>query len=273
MEATKTIAPEIGGIQNNALRFVLQGVKGDTVEFHPLQSAYNSADMFSFNCANDRIYSSRSLVKKMQVEMMKKVLANTYGTALPLKIDLVMKILSSLGGDDEAPQPKESTLAQASLSVISSVLPTLEKSMLDSCGKNPCSCGKNRQRLLYSLRCPAPSPRFIPSWFNCSAGPRSYCSSNRDSFHLQCRALKCWDGQELEVDEESELMPNDRDFQRCWFRGTVLELLWKQMKIQYDEKEDKDGSCRKQTCRSTSAAAFYVVEADVRSSHEACAEY
>ncbi|GMH15468.1 hypothetical protein Nepgr_017309 [Nepenthes gracilis] len=162
----------------------------------------------------------------------------------------------SLGGDDEAPQPKESTLAQASLSVISSVLPTPEKDMLNSGGRNPCSCGKNRQWLLYSLRCPAPSPRFIPSQFNCSAGPS-----------------KCWDGQELEVDEESELMPNDSDFQRSWFRGIVLELLWKQMKIQYDEKEDQDGSCREQTCRSTSAAAFYVVEADVRSSHEACAEY
>ncbi|GMH29570.1 hypothetical protein Nepgr_031413 [Nepenthes gracilis] len=88
--------------------------------------------------------------------------------------------------------------------------------------------------------------------------------------HAHC---KCWDGQVLEVDEESELMPNDNDFQRCWFRGIVLKLLWKQMKIQYDEKGDQDGSCREQTCRSTSAAAFYVVEADVRSSHEACAEY
>ncbi|GMH01799.1 hypothetical protein Nepgr_003638 [Nepenthes gracilis] len=46
--------------------------------------------------------------------------------------------LGSLGGDDEAPQPKESTLAQAFLSVISSVLPAPEKSMLDSCGQ-PCS--------------------------------------------------------------------------------------------------------------------------------------
>ncbi|GMH21549.1 hypothetical protein Nepgr_023391 [Nepenthes gracilis] len=45
------------------------------------------------------------------------------------------------------------------------------------------------------------------------------------------------------------------------------------MTIQYDGKEDQDGSYREQTCRSTSAAAFYVVEADVRSSHEACAEH
>ncbi|GMH31206.1 hypothetical protein Nepgr_033049 [Nepenthes gracilis] len=84
---------------------------------------------------------------------------------------------------------------------------------------------------------------------------------------------KCWDGQVSEVDEEIELMPNDSDFQRCWFRSTVLELLWKQIKIQYDEKEDQDGSCREQSCRSTSAATFYVVEVGMRSSHEACAEY
>ncbi|GMH21468.1 hypothetical protein Nepgr_023310 [Nepenthes gracilis] len=60
--------------------------------------------------------------------------------------------LGSLSGDDEAPQPKESTLAQAFLSVISSVHPAPEKSMLGSCGQ-PCSGGKNRQWLLYSLRC------------------------------------------------------------------------------------------------------------------------
>ncbi|GMH19194.1 hypothetical protein Nepgr_021035 [Nepenthes gracilis] len=110
-----------------------------------------------------------------------------------------------LGGDEEAPQLKESTLAQASLSLISSVLPTPAKYMLDSGGRNSCSCGKSRQWLLYSLRCPAPSPRFVPSQFN--------CSSNRDSIHLPLRALRlssfkyvlisdCWDGQELEVEEE-----------------------------------------------------------------------
>ncbi|GMH21854.1 hypothetical protein Nepgr_023697 [Nepenthes gracilis] len=102
----------------------------------------------------------------------------------------------------------------------------------------------------------------------------NYYMSNRRLFTFKYVLFsKCWDGQVLEVDEESELMPNDNDFQRCWLRGTVLELLWKQMKIQYNEKGDQDGSCREQTCRSTSAAAFYVVEADVRSSHEACAEY
>ncbi|KAK6279731.1 hypothetical protein POUND7_019998 [Theobroma cacao] len=75
MEAPKTIQHEIGGVQNDALRFGLHGVKSDLVGSHPLQSAYESA-------------------KKMQEEMRRKVLANTYGTALPLKMDLDRQILS-----------------------------------------------------------------------------------------------------------------------------------------------------------------------------------
>ncbi|EOY04263.1 Proteasome maturation factor UMP1 [Theobroma cacao] len=75
MEAPKTIQHEIGGLQNDALRFGLHGVKSDLVGSHPLQSAYESA-------------------KKTQEEMRRKVLANTYGTALPLKMDLDRQILS-----------------------------------------------------------------------------------------------------------------------------------------------------------------------------------
>lgn len=42
MEAPKTIAHEIGGVQNDALRFGLNGVKSDIVGSHPLESAYQS---------------------------------------------------------------------------------------------------------------------------------------------------------------------------------------------------------------------------------------
>ena len=42
MEASKTIQHEIGGVQNDALRFGLDGVKSDLVGSHPLQSAYES---------------------------------------------------------------------------------------------------------------------------------------------------------------------------------------------------------------------------------------
>ncbi|XP_021887982.1 cyclin-B1-2-like [Carica papaya] len=75
MEAPKTIAHEIGGIQNDALRFGLHGVKSDIVGSHPLESAYQTA-------------------RATQEEMKRKLLANTYGTAFPLKMDLDRQILS-----------------------------------------------------------------------------------------------------------------------------------------------------------------------------------
>lgn len=75
MDASKTIAHEIGGIQNDALRFGLHGVKSDILEAHPLESAYQSA-------------------KDNQADMNKKILANTYGSAFPLKMDLDRQILS-----------------------------------------------------------------------------------------------------------------------------------------------------------------------------------
>ncbi|KAJ9173088.1 hypothetical protein P3X46_016262 [Hevea brasiliensis] len=75
METPKTIAHEIGGIQNDALRFGLHGVKSDLVGAHPLESACQTA-------------------KKTQEEMRRKILANTYGSAFPLKMDLDRQILS-----------------------------------------------------------------------------------------------------------------------------------------------------------------------------------
>ncbi|XP_062106340.1 cyclin-B1-2-like [Humulus lupulus] len=75
MEAPKTIAHEIGGLQNDALRFGLNGVKSDIVGSHPLESACQSA-------------------RKTQEEIKRKILANTYGSAFPLKMDLDRQILS-----------------------------------------------------------------------------------------------------------------------------------------------------------------------------------
>ncbi|KAE8659375.1 putative cytochrome B561 [Hibiscus syriacus] len=75
MEASKTIQHEIGGVQNDALRFGLHGVKSDLVGSHPLQFAYESANI-------------------TQEGMKRKVLVNTYGTAFPLKMDLDRQILS-----------------------------------------------------------------------------------------------------------------------------------------------------------------------------------
>ncbi|BBH00122.1 acclimation of photosynthesis to environment [Prunus dulcis] len=75
MEAPKTIEHQIGGVQNDALRFGLQGVKSDLVGSHPLESAYESAKM-------------------KQEQINRKVLGYTYGSAFPLKMDLERQILS-----------------------------------------------------------------------------------------------------------------------------------------------------------------------------------
>ncbi|XP_044506941.1 cyclin-B1-2-like isoform X2 [Mangifera indica] len=75
MEAQKNTPHEIGGIQNDALRFGLHGVKSDIVGSHPLEISYQSA-------------------RKTQEDMKRKILANTYGTAFPLKMDLDRQILS-----------------------------------------------------------------------------------------------------------------------------------------------------------------------------------
>ncbi|KAL2940134.1 Cyclin-B1-2 [Bienertia sinuspersici] len=74
-EATKAIPHQIGGVQNDALRFGINGVKSDILESHPLQSATIT-------------------VEKTHDEMKRKILANTYGSAFPLKMDLDRQILS-----------------------------------------------------------------------------------------------------------------------------------------------------------------------------------
>ncbi|XP_019165011.1 PREDICTED: cyclin-B1-2-like [Ipomoea nil] len=75
MEAPKTIPHEIGGVRADALRFGLHGVKSDIVGSHPLESAYEDT-------------------KVRQEEMKRKILANTYGLALPTKMELERRILS-----------------------------------------------------------------------------------------------------------------------------------------------------------------------------------
>ncbi|KAK9271845.1 hypothetical protein L1049_002210 [Liquidambar formosana] len=75
MEAPKTIAHQIGGVQNDALRFGLQGVKSDIIGSHPLESEYQSS-------------------RRTQEEMKQRILGNMYGSAFPLKMDLDRQILS-----------------------------------------------------------------------------------------------------------------------------------------------------------------------------------
>ncbi|GMP54252.1 hypothetical protein CsSME_00019477 [Camellia sinensis var. sinensis] len=73
----KTIEHEIGGLQNDTLRFGLHSVKSEIVGSHPLQSAYQST-------------------KEVQEQMKRRILVNTYGSTFPLKMDLDQQMLSRL---------------------------------------------------------------------------------------------------------------------------------------------------------------------------------
>ncbi|KAL7135588.1 hypothetical protein ABFS83_11G107900 [Erythranthe nasuta] len=73
MDSAKTI--QIEGRVDDPLRFGIHGVKSDIIESHPLESAYLSA-------------------KLRQEDIKKKILANTYGGAFPMKMELDRQILS-----------------------------------------------------------------------------------------------------------------------------------------------------------------------------------
>ncbi|KAK3004119.1 hypothetical protein RJ639_020110, partial [Escallonia herrerae] len=88
MEAPKTIEHQIGGMKNDALRFGLHGVKSDIVGSHPLESATHHASSLS------TIPFCVPYASVRQEEMKRKMLANTYGSAFPLKMELDRKILS-----------------------------------------------------------------------------------------------------------------------------------------------------------------------------------
>ncbi|PRQ53144.1 putative proteasome maturation factor Ump1 [Rosa chinensis] len=75
MEAPKNIEHQIGGIQNDTLRYGLNSVKSNLVGSHPVESAHQST-------------------KKMQEEMERRILANTYGTAFPMRMDFERQMLS-----------------------------------------------------------------------------------------------------------------------------------------------------------------------------------
>ncbi|XP_050902212.1 cyclin-B1-2 [Lathyrus oleraceus] len=74
-EASKTIAHQIGGIQNDVLRFGLPGVKSDIVGSHPLESSLQS-------------------VRGVEEAMKRQCKVNLYGAAFPLKEELDRQILS-----------------------------------------------------------------------------------------------------------------------------------------------------------------------------------
>lgn len=74
MEDVKTITQEIGEPKYDTLRFGLQSVKGEIIGSHPLESAFHIA-------------------KVKREDEKRRMLASTYGTAFPLKMELDREIL------------------------------------------------------------------------------------------------------------------------------------------------------------------------------------
>ncbi|KAH9325202.1 hypothetical protein KI387_005380, partial [Taxus chinensis] len=72
--AEQSLSHQIGGV-HDTLRFGLPGVKSDIIVAHPLQILREDA-------------------RKQQSEMKRNILANTYGSAFPLKMDIERQILS-----------------------------------------------------------------------------------------------------------------------------------------------------------------------------------
>ncbi|XP_078429157.1 cyclin-B1-2-like [Wolffia australiana] len=70
-----SIQNDVAGIQNDALRFGLNGVKSEIMAVHPLQPLMEST-------------------KKMHENMKRMAMANIYGSAFPLKMDLDRQIFS-----------------------------------------------------------------------------------------------------------------------------------------------------------------------------------
>ncbi|MQL82806.1 hypothetical protein Taro_015284 [Colocasia esculenta] len=76
MEISKSSIPnDVTGAQNNAFRFGLNGVKSEIVGVHPLQPLLESS-------------------RRAHEEVKRTVMANVYGSAFPLKMDLDRQILS-----------------------------------------------------------------------------------------------------------------------------------------------------------------------------------
>lgn len=103
MDPSKTMP--LVGRGDDFLRFGIHGVKSDIIEPHPLQSARRSVMFQPFSLLlsisgiwiflfNFEYLWSMKQAKHTHEEMKKKILANTYGAAFPMKMELDRQMLS-----------------------------------------------------------------------------------------------------------------------------------------------------------------------------------
>lgn len=61
---------------------------------------------------------------------------------------------------------------------------------------------------------------------------------------LSLKQVECqpWYNPTYKVDDKIELLCQDSGIRGCWFRCTVVQVARKQLKVQYDDVQDEDGS-------------------------------
>ncbi|XP_027340258.1 uncharacterized protein LOC113853811 [Abrus precatorius] len=70
----------------------------------------------------------------------------------------------------------------------------------------------------------------------------NYASSERRLLSLKQVECQPWYNHAYKVDNKIELLCQDSGIRGCWFRCTVVQVARKQLKVQYDDVQDEDGS-------------------------------
>ncbi|GAU23735.1 hypothetical protein TSUD_128390 [Trifolium subterraneum] len=70
----------------------------------------------------------------------------------------------------------------------------------------------------------------------------NYARPDRRLLSLKQDECKPWYNLTCKVDDKIEVLSQDSGIRGCWFRCTVLQVARKQLKVQYDDVQDEDGS-------------------------------
>ncbi|KAL5178073.1 DUF724 domain-containing protein 3 [Glycine soja] len=70
----------------------------------------------------------------------------------------------------------------------------------------------------------------------------NYARSERILLSRKQVGSQPWSNHKYKVDDKIELLCQDSGIRGCWFRCTVVQVARKQLKVQYDDVQDEDGS-------------------------------
>ncbi|XP_004506690.1 uncharacterized protein [Cicer arietinum] len=70
----------------------------------------------------------------------------------------------------------------------------------------------------------------------------NYARPNRRLLSVKPVECQHWYNSTYKVDDKIELLSQDSGIRGCWFRCTIVQVARKQLKVQYDDVQDEDGS-------------------------------